>query len=79
MGTVTLLSSHLNVIANKHIESRGHVLAIQKSGEQGVSYIVANLYAPNSNSNGKIEFFNSVFETIADFQERFNCQTVLAL
>ena len=78
-GCLTLLSSHLSILANRDIDNRAHVLAIQKSGEQGVSYIVANLYAPNPNSNEKINFFNKVSETIAEFQERYDCQTVLTL
>ena len=78
-GCITLLSPHLNVIANKDIESRGHVFACQKSGESCVTYIVANIYAPNPNSNVKIEFFNKVFDCILEFQERYNCKTALLL
>ena len=73
-GCITLLSPHLNIIANRSIESRGHVLACQKSGDYGETYIVANIYAPNPNSNEKIEFFNTVFDCIIEFQERYNCK-----
>ena len=78
-GCLTLLSSHISVLASQSIENRGHILACQKSGDQGVTYIVANVYAPNPNSNEKIEFFNNVFETIAEFQERYGCEKILVL
>ena len=78
-GCLTLLSSHLNILASKHFGSRGHILACQKSGEQGVTFIVANVYAPNPNSNEKIEFFTEVFESIAEYQERYGCERVLVM
>ena len=78
-GCITLLSPHLNIIANKNIESRGHVFACQKSGDSGITYIIANIYAPNPNSNEKIEFFNTVFDCISEFQERYNSKTTLLL
>ena len=78
-GCLTLLSSHLNVLSSKDIGSRAHILAVQKSGDPGVTYIIANLYAPNPNSNQKLNFFVEVFEAVAEFQERYNCQTVLML
>ena len=78
-GCLTLLSSHINVLASQALGNRGHVLACQKSGEQGVVYIVANIYAPNPNSNEKLEFFSNVFETVAEFQERYNCQNSIVM
>ena len=74
-----MLSSHLNILANRNFGNRGHILACQKVGDQGVTYIVANIYAPNPNSNDKIDFFNEVFEAIAEFQERYGCEKILVL
>ena len=78
-GCITFLSSHLNIVASTLIEDRGHVIACQKSGEPGVSYIVANIYAPNPNTNAKIEFFEEVFNKVHELEERFNCNNTLIL
>ena len=78
-GCLTLLSPHLNILDSRNLGSRGHILACQKSGDQGVTYIVANIYAPNPNSNEKIEFFNGVFDVIAEFQERHNCENLFVM
>ena len=60
---VTILISYKNVVANCNLGNRAHFLACQKQGETAVSFIVANLYAPNSNSADKREFFNEVIAT----------------
>ena len=78
-GCITLLSPHLNIIRASAIDDRAHVLAIQRTGETEVTYIVANVYAPNPNSNEKVTFFERIFDTINEFRERFNCDAVLML
>ena len=75
LGCITLLSPHINVVSGVTLANRGHVLACQKSGEKGISFIVANIYAPNPNTNEKIEFFNEVFDKILEFEERYECET----
>ena len=67
-GCVTLLSSHLNVVLAANIDDRAHVLALQKASEANVSPIVANIYAPNPNTQEKIDFFEKVFEQISNFR-----------
>ena len=47
-GCVTLLSHHINITETRELGERGHILACQKSGERKASYILANVYAPNS-------------------------------
>ena len=78
-GCVTLLSSHLNIIASKDIENRAHVLAVQKSDDNNVTYILANVYAPNPNNPDKIDFFNNVLEAVMEFEERFACSNTLVV
>lgn len=87
---LTLLSPHLNVIASRDLSNRGHVLVCQKTGGIGnsyqgtqvsvpCSYIVANIYAPNVNSNAKLDFFENVFDTVSELQETYHCQNALIL
>ena len=78
-GCLTLLSSHLNIIQAVNIDDRAHVLALQKSSEPNVSIIVANIYAPNPNTQDKIEFFEQVFDQISTLSERFSCDNILAI
>ena len=78
-GCLTLLSPHLNVISSKHFGHRGHVVACQRTGENNVTYVIANIYAPNPNTNEKIEFFEEVFDAVQEFQERYNCSAALIL
>ena len=72
-GCITLLSGHINVVESRSIGSRAHVAVCQRSNESQASYIVANLYAPNPNNNDKIEFFNTVFDTVHELSEKYNC------
>ena len=76
-GCITLTSSHLNIIHSINLENRAHVIVCQKSGEVSVSYIVANIYAPNANSSVKLEFFASVFEAVMELSERYDCLNIL--
>ena len=78
-GCLTLLSPHLNVIASKDFEQRGHVIACQKVGDSGVTFIIANIYAPNPNSNDKLDFFNEVFDSVMEFKERYSCDNAVIL
>ena len=78
-GCLMLVSNHLNVIAKRDIADRGHVLALQKQGEQKTSYIIANIYAPNAHNADKISFFEEVIDTILEFEERFDCNNVLMI
>ena len=72
-GCITFLSSHLNVIASRNIEDRAHVIVCQRTGEMKAAYVIANIYAPNPNVNSKVEFFEKVFETIAEFEDTYEC------
>ena len=76
-GCITLLSSHINVIKGHNIDDRAHVIACQKAGETGIKFIIANIYAPNPNSNEKIDFFEKVFEVLQDLKDRYNCSRCL--
>ena len=78
-GCLTLLSPHLNVLASKELEQRCHVLAVQKSNDPGVTFIIANVYAPNPNNNEKVDFFVSIFDVVNEFQERYNCSSTFLL
>ena len=77
LGCLTLLSSHLNVVAHRDIGDRAHILACQKVGAQGISYIVANIYAPNANNAEKINFFEEVFDAVTDFELRYECSNIV--
>ena len=78
-GCLTLLSAHVNIIGSQNIGNREHVLALQKTGEMNISYIVANVYAPNPNSNEKLEFCVKVFDTISEFEEKYNCAKIIIM
>ena len=78
-GCVTFLSPHLNIVASESLDDRAHILAVQRSGEAVVSYIIANLYAPCPNTVEKIEFFEKVFELLQDYEDRYNCTNSLIL
>ena len=78
-GCLTLLSHHVNVIQGRSIGERAHVLACQKTDERSVSFIIANVYAPNVNNNEKIEFFNQLFDTVSEFETTYNCKTTLVM
>ena len=79
IGCVTLLSSHLNVIEAIDVDGRAHILALQRSVDSQVSYIIANIYAPNKNNSDKLEFLENVFDKVSEFSERFNCKNTLLL
>ena len=72
-----MLSSHINIIEAKEFGHRGHVLVVQKKGDTNVSYIVANIYAPNQNNDEKITFFESIFEELANFELKYNCSNII--
>ena len=78
-GCLTILSPHLNVIASRELEQRGHVIACQKVGDNSITYIIANIYAPNANTAEKADFFEKVFDTILELQESYNCGSALVL
>ena len=78
-GCITLMSSHLNVVSYLTIEDRAHVLAVSKSGDQRVSYIIANIYAPNGYNDRKILFYEEVLDAITELEERFDCSNVILL
>ena len=70
------MSSHVNVIASKHLEEKAHVLVCQRSDDPKASYIIANVYAPNANNNAKIDFFESVANAIAEFEITYDCSSI---
>ena len=78
-GCITFLSSHINVIERKDVNNRAHVLACQKSGEVKVSFIIANVYAPNPNNSEKLDFFEAIFETIMELETRHDCTNTLVV
>ena len=42
-----------------------------------MTYILANIYAPNPNTAEKLTFFNNVLDTVLEFEERYNCSNTL--
>ena len=72
-GCLTLLSSHLNVVDSRLVEDRGHVLACQRIGDQNVTYIIANIYAPNPNNAEKIDFFEKVLNEVSELEMLYSC------
>ena len=76
-GCITFLSNHINVIESKIIGNRGHVLVCQKVGDVGISYIVANIYAPCPNVKEKITFFEQVFETLGELELKYDCSNII--
>ena len=76
-GCITLLSPHLNVIESRDIDNRAHLLVCQNSGDTSLLYIIANLYAPNPNTSGKIDFFERIFDTAGELSELYDCDNLL--
>ena len=69
----------MNIVHSRIIDERAHVLACQKTDEPGVSLIIAIVYAPNVNNNEKIDFYNQLFDLIADFEASYNCNNTLVM
>ena len=76
-GCITLTSSHLDIVRAVNVENRAHVLALQKQGERSMSYIIANIYAPNPNNSAKIDFFSSIFDAVIELSENYDCSNIL--
>ena len=76
-GCITLTSSHLSIAHSVDLDGRAHILALQKSNENNISYILANVYAPNPNNAEKIDFFDRLFDTVSELEERFDCSNVI--
>jgi hypothetical protein len=72
-GCITLCSSHVNIVEAIDVGNRAHVIACQISGEDKISYIVANLYAPNPNNDEKISFFENVIDTAFELEHKYDC------
>ena len=79
LGCLTLISSHLNIVAKRDIDERAHVLALQKAGDPNVSTIICNIYAPNANNAEKINFYEQVFDTILEFEQIYSCNNTLVM
>ena len=76
-GCITLMSSHLNIVHSVNLENRAHVLVCQRTGEASASYIAANIYAPNANSASKLDFFATIFDTVNELSDSYDCQKIL--
>ena len=76
-GCLTLMSNHISVVSSRVIEKRAHILACQKIGENEVSYIIANVYAPNPNLREKVLFFEKLFEHIQEFELLYGCTNII--
>ena len=46
-------------------------------GEGKVTYIVANVYAPNLQNQTKVEFFKKVIDEVLEFEEIPDCNYIL--
>ena len=78
-GCLTLLSNHMNIIAERTVGNRAHILVCQKSGETTSSYIIANIYAPNPNNSEKVEFFENVFDILSELELNYNCRNIIVV
>ena len=78
-GCLILTSPHLNIVHASDIENRAQVVVCQRASDARPTYIAANIYAPNCNNLGKIEFFDKVFNEILELSERFNCQNLVVM
>ena len=78
-GCITLLSPHLEVIDSREIGNRCHILACKRSGENNISLIIANIYAPNPNNAEKLNFFEQVFEAVGDLELQYNCSNTMVM
>ena len=76
-GCVTLLSSHINVVHSTDLGMRGHILVCQKSGDQKISYIIANIYAPCPNNQEKITFFEGIFDKLSELIITYECNNII--
>ena len=76
-GCITLLSSHINIIASTNFDNRAHDLVCQRASDTSASFIVANLYAPNQHLRSKTEFFARILDKIYEYEESFGCGNVL--
>ena len=76
-GCLSLLSSHICVVAKRNLGHRGHVLACQRSDDTAVSFILVNIYAPNPNNSEKVEYYNEVFDVLGEFEETHHCSNIV--
>ena len=72
LGCLTLLSSHLSVLSSEEIDSRAHILVCESSSDRSAKYLIANVYAPCPNSQGKIAFLEQIFNKIDDLMVMHN-------
>ena len=78
-GCLTLLSSHINVVHSVEFSDRGHLLVCQKVGDHQISYIIVNIYAPCPNTQGKIAFFEEVFDAISKNSILYECENIIVM
>ena len=76
-GCITLVSSHMNIIETVDFGMRGHIIVLQKSGEQKVSYITVNIYAPCPNNQEKVTFFEEIFDKLSELTITYECNNVI--
>ena len=76
-GCVTLMSSHISCVEARNLGERGHILVCQKAGDNKISYIIANIYAPNPNNSDKIDFFDNLFETLNELSLSYDCLNLI--
>ena len=65
-GCITLLSSEQTPISSRQIQDRGHLISLQRKTNK---LIVANIYAPTTLNEEKVNFFNQVKDAINEIRE----------
>ena len=76
-GCLTLITSPFKIIHASDFEDRAHVLVLTKNNLDSAEIILVNVYAPNGYDEGKIRFFEELFEKVSDTMATYNCSNVI--
>jgi hypothetical protein len=65
-GCITLFPSHAEIVSAEHVGMRGHIVQVKGLDADDSIITIYNIYAPNGFGFEKSEFYNSIFEKIAN-------------
>ena len=76
-GCLTLLSPMLKALKTIEFDQRAHIVVVGKSDINRAELILVNVYGPNQNNQGKLEFFINIVETLSELKLEYDCERVI--